>query len=58
VVVMLEIDCNCGWTGRAATRDDLLGVVKAHIAEVHPEDPRDEGTLRAVIVQTAREVTP
>jgi hypothetical protein len=54
---MLEIDCNCGWTGRAPTRDDLLVVVKAHIEDDHPEDPRDEGTLRAVIAQTAREVT-
>jgi predicted small metal-binding protein len=54
---MLEIDCNCGWTGSAPTREELLVIVKAHAEDVHPNDPRDEGTLRAVIAQTAREVS-
>jgi len=53
---MLEIDCNCGWSGRAPTRDELLAVVKAHVSATHPDEPRDEGLLRAVIAQNAREV--
>jgi hypothetical protein len=53
---MLEIDCNCGWSGRAETRDKLLEVVKAHVLEVHPGEPRDEPLLRAAIKQMAREV--
>ena len=53
---MLEIDCNCGWSGRAPTRDQLLEVVKAHVSADHPDEPRDESTLRAVIAQTSREV--
>ena len=53
---MLEIDCNCGWSGRAPTRDELLVLVKAHVNEVHPDEQRDEGMLRAVIAKTARQM--
>ena len=53
---MLEMDCNCGWSGRAPTRDELLEVVKAHVNADHPDEPRDDGLLRAVIAQNAREV--
>jgi hypothetical protein len=53
---VLEIDCNCGWSGKAPTRDDLLVLVKAHVNDVHPDEQRDEGMLRTVIAQTAREV--
>lgn len=53
---VLEIDCNCGWSGRAGSRDELLGTVKAHVLAVHPDEPRDESMLRAIIAQRAREV--
>jgi predicted small metal-binding protein len=55
---VLEIDCNCGWSGRAETRDELLEVIKKHVVRDHPEEPRDESLLRAVIAQRAREVVP
>lgn len=53
---MLEIDCNCGWSGRGETRDELLERVKEHVAAVHPDEPRDETMLRAMIAQRAREL--
>ena len=56
LAAMLEIDCNCGWSGRAETRDELLEVVKEHVNADHPEEPRDEPILRAVIAQRVREV--
>lgn len=53
---MLEVRCNCGWTTRAETREELLELAKAHVGELHPEEPRDEPMLRAMIAQSARVV--
>jgi len=53
---MLQIQCNCGWSGRAESKEALLEVVEAHVNELHPEEQRDEGLLRAMIAQLAHPV--
>jgi predicted small metal-binding protein len=53
---LLELRCNCGWTTRAENRDELLEEAKAHIGVLHPDEPRDETTLRAMIAQNVRVV--
>jgi predicted small metal-binding protein len=53
---LLEIDCNCGWSGRAETKAELLERCKEHVGADHPDEPRDETMLRAMIEQNAREI--
>jgi hypothetical protein len=54
---MRVIDCECGHTLQAANDDDLVGVARDHMSEVHPDMQLDDEGLRAFVADKAYEAT-
>jgi predicted small metal-binding protein len=54
---MRVIDCECGHTLQAANDDDLVGVTRDHMSEVHPDMQLDDDGLRAFVADKAYDAT-
>lgn len=35
--MMRQVRCECGFTARGATNDEVIALILAHVAEVHPD---------------------
>jgi predicted small metal-binding protein len=46
---MRVIDCDCGKTLQAANDDDLVGAVRDHVAEDHPDMEMSEDQAREMV---------
>ncbi|MFL5869225.1 MAG: hypothetical protein ACJ766_19145 [Thermoleophilaceae bacterium] len=50
---MRVIDCECGHTLQAANDDDLIGVTRDHVNEVHPDLELDDEGVRSLVADKA-----
>ena len=54
---MRVIDCECGAVVQAANDDELVGQVRAHVREEHPDTPMDEEGARKLVAERAYSAT-
>jgi predicted small metal-binding protein len=50
---MRMLDCPCGRTLQAATDDELVGVVREHVEEEHPDMEMGDDQIRGMIGEQA-----
>jgi predicted small metal-binding protein len=50
---MRMLDCQCGRTLQAATDDELVGVVREHVEEEHPDMEMGDDQIRGMIGEQA-----
>lgn len=54
---MRVIDCECGAVVQAANDDELVGQVRAHVEEEHPDMDLDEEAARKMVADRAYTAT-
>lgn len=54
---MRVMECDCGEVVQAANDDDLLGEVKRHVADAHPDMEASDDELRSMIASKAYDAT-
>jgi predicted small metal-binding protein len=54
---MRVIDCDCGHTLQAANDDDLFGVARKHVDEVHADQEMSDDEVRELIAEKAYSAT-
>ena len=50
---MRVIDCECGAIVQAANDEELVGQVRAHVEEEHPDMPLDEESAKKLVDERA-----
>lgn len=50
---MRVIDCQCGTTLKAANDEDLVGVVRDHVNEEHPELDLSDDQVQEMVAEQA-----
>ena len=50
---MRVIDCQCGTTLKAANDDDLVGSVRDHVNEAHPDLDLSDDEVRQMVADQA-----